>query len=331
MHRMSRLIRAAALVAVVVPLVARQTAPPPPLASLPEDLRAFVTQLGEQTKTDPAGARRTISSAARLVPKTTLTGENRVYGALLAIRGHQYKPALELALDYLNDVPANRELALAVGIESASWLNAEFARARQMYGDYARDFGASRTPDPLRGGAPLRVTIEESMARIAYLDGEDTERASIHYQHALKAIEGAGPKSVPLEDLFRLRWYYADAIAAVGRSEEALEYLYETRPIVKGQQLLELQLEDFILFKETDKLLNQAKYAEARARLEKRLPDFEPAPVNKRRITKLLDRVKLVGAAAPDLAPNIRWIGGGPHTLPELRGKVVMLEFFTSG
>jgi hypothetical protein len=333
MRYVKRLICAAAVTALALPLAAQQAAPaqPPPLTSLPGDLEAYVRQLGEMAKTDRTGAQRAVASAGRLVPKATLEGENVAFGALLAIRGHQYKPALDLALQYLEKPGTQKELALAVAIEAASWINTEYARARRLYADFAREFPRSRERDPLRAGAPLRVTVEESMARVAYLESEDSERAATHYQHALKAIEDAGRNSVPLEDFFRLRWYYADAIAAVGRSEEALQYLYETRPVVKGKQLLELQLEDFILFKETDKLLNQAKYAEARAILERRLPEFEPAPVNKRRITKLLDRVKLVGAPAPELAANVRWIGGGPYTLPDLRGRVVMLEFFTSG
>jgi hypothetical protein len=337
MKRIPRLLGIAAAVLLVVPLAAQQppqkpaAAQPAPVTSLPEDLAAYVKQLGDLAQTDKQTAQRSIAQAGRLVPKTALQGENVVYGALLAIRASQYKPALDLALQYLQGTPRQRELALAVAIESASWINTELARARELYADYARSFDGSRTTDPLKGRTPLRVTVEEAMARVAYLDGEDTERAATHYQHALKAIEAAGRDSVMLDNLFRLRWYYADAIASVGRSEEALAYLYETRPIVKGERLLELQLEDFILFKETDKLLNQGKYAEARAILEKRLPEFEPAPVNKRRITKLLDRVKLVGAPAPDLAANIRWVGGGPHTLPDLRGQVVMLEFFTSG
>jgi tetratricopeptide (TPR) repeat protein len=339
MRRIHRLLGIAVavllVVLVAVPLAAQQPPPPAaqpaPITSLPDDLAAYVKQLGEMAQTDKQAAQRSIAQAGRLVPKTTLQGENVVYGALLAIRANQYKPALDLSLQYLQATPRQRELALAVAIESASWITTELGRARELYADYTRSFEGSRTADPLKGRTPLRVTVEEAMARVAYLDGEDTERAATHYQNALKAIEAAGRDSVMLDNLFRLRWYYADAIASVGRSEEALAYLYETRPIVKGERLLELQLEDFILFKETDKLLNQGKYAEARAILEKRLPEFEPAPVNKRRITKLLDRVKLVGAPAPDLAANIRWVGGGPHTLPDLRGQVVMLEFFTSG
>jgi tetratricopeptide (TPR) repeat protein len=334
MSRRHRLISLAAVVLVAMPMAAQQQPPPaqpPPMTALPEDLGAFVKELNDPAQTERQNVQRKIAQAGRLVPKTTLTGENVVYGALLAVRASQYKPGLDLALQYLQNNPRERELATAVAIESASWLATDYARARQLYAEYAKQFDGSRATDPLKGRTPLRITVEESMARVAYLDGEDTERAAMHYQQALRAIDAAGAGSVPVDQHFRLRWYYADAIAAVGRTEEALKYLVDTRPLVRGEQLLELQLEDFILFKETDKLLNAGKYGEARAMLEKRLPEFEPAPVNKRRITKLLDRVKLVGAEAPALAQNLHWVGGGPHDLMALRGKVVMLEFFTSG
>jgi tetratricopeptide (TPR) repeat protein len=328
------LIRLAAVLLLVVPIAAQQQpapAQPPSMTALPEDLGAFVQELNDPAKTERQVVQRKVAQSGRLVPKTALAGENMVYGALLAVRASQYKPALDLALQYLQTSPRERELATAVAIESASWLATDYARARQLYAEYAKQFDGSRTTDPLKGRTPLRVTVEESMARVAYLDGEDSERAGAHYQQALRAIDAAGPGSTPVDQHFRLRWYYADAIAAAGRTEEALKYLVDTRPLVQGEQLLELQLEDFILFKETDKLLNAGKYAEARAMLEKRLPEFEPAPVNKRRITKLLDRVRLVGTAAPALAEKLHWVGGGPHDLMALRGKVVMLEFFTSG
>jgi hypothetical protein len=335
------IILATALALAVAALAAQQPPPPqtaptaqalPTLTALPDDLASHVKSISETMLKDKPQATRLINLSARLVPKTTLTGENRVYGALLAARGHQYQAGLDLATAYLNEPGGkNRQIALAAAIEGASWLDKQYTVARQHYVTYVKEYGTRTTIDPLRGKAPLRLAVEESMARVEYLDGENQAEAAEHYQIALKAIAAAGEASVPLEDRFRLRWWYADAVNSSGRLDASLEYLVATRPLVKGHQLMELQLEDFILFRTTDKLANQHKYAEARAMLERRLPEFEPAPVNKRRITKLLDRMKLVDSPAPELAPGARWVGAEPMTIAALRGKVVMLEFFTSG
>ncbi len=303
----------------------------PALPAVPEDLAAHCAELSRRSAADPQLGRRMLSAAAREVASRQLTGENQAYGALLLARAHQYDRAMAVARAYLGGQPARPDLGLAALIDAASWKMETGAAAREAYARYAAEFGTSSAPDPLRPGAPLRLSVEESMARVAIIDGEDSQTAARHYGRALDIIEALPPGTVPLEDHFRLRWYLADAISSSGDRERAQQLLEATRTLVAGNQRLSLQIEDFILFKVVAGLLDEQKYGEARALLERRLPEFAPSPVNARRIGKLLDRVKLVGAPAPALAREARWIGGGPLTLEGLRGQVVLLEFFTSG
>ncbi len=303
----------------------------PAAPAVPEDLAAYCAEVARRLAAEPQQGRRMLMMAAREVASRQLTGENQAFGALLLARGSQHEKALAVARAYLDGRPQRTELGLAALIDAASWKVETAPVAREAYARFAAEFGTSATADPLRQGAPLRLAVEEAMARVAIIDGEDSPAAARHYGRALEIVEAMPPATIPLEDHFRLRWYLADAISSTGDRIRAQQLLEATRTLVAGDQRLSLQLEDFILFKVVAGLLDEQKYAEARALLERRLPEFAPSPVNARRIGKLLDRVKLVGAPAPALAREARWIGGGPLTLEGLRGKVVLLEFFTSG
>ncbi len=298
---------------------------------VPDDLGAFIAEVARAMAEEPAKGRQMISRAARAIESREVSGENRLYAALLLARGYRGAAALARVRAYLADAPANRELGLAVLADAASFDAEHFAEAREAYAAYQAAFGSSATTDPLRPGVPLRLWLEEAMARVALLDNEDMPTALTHYARARAIAEALPPGAMPLEDRFRLRWYHADALHATGRRDEAMTLLESTRPLVKDDTKLRLQLEDFILFKQTNALVEAGRHAEARALLERRLPEFEAAPISKRRVTKLLDRVKLVDQPAPELAENVQWVGGGPHTLAALRGHVVVLEFLTSG
>jgi len=333
---MSRILLQAAIIALIslptglAAAAIQSSAPAQAPAAVPDDLAAYIREVAAQIRANRQQAQRSINTMAAAIASRSLTGENLLYAGIILARARRYEAAIERLNLYLSGSPANRELALAAIIEAASWLDKSYDVARQAYAAYAREFASSTTRDPLREGVLLRMGIEESMARVALLDGDDNKAAAEHYRRALAAAKASTPGSVPLEDIFRLRWWYADAIAADGRLDEALAYLLETRPMVKDDPRIALQLEDRILFKQTDKMMSERRYAEARAMVEKRLREFAPDPILHRRVSKLLDRLKLVDSAAPELAAG-RWIGGGPLSIAGLRGKVVLLEFFTSG
>lgn len=299
----------------------------PQTPSVPEDLGAFVRETGRLERVQ---AQRAFSAAARVLESREVSGENLLYAGLILGRAYRHQKAMEHLQTYLAGRPANRELALAGLIDAASWPDTDYALARRSYETYLREFPDSKATDPLGRGALLRRMVEEAMARVSALDGEDQVAAAQHYQRALEAAAAGSPESFPIADLFRLRWWRADAIAASGKLDEALDYLLATRPLVKSDPKSALDLEDRIVFKQTDKMMNERKYAEARAMIVKRLPEFASDPILTRRVSKLLDRLKLVDAPAAEFV-SARWIGGGPHTLAALRGKVVLLEFFTSG
>lgn len=303
----------------------------PATPAVPEDLASYCAELARRLATEPQQGRRMLMIGAREVASRQLTGEQQALGALLLARGFQHERAIAVARAYLAGQPGRPDLGLAALIDAASWKMETAPVAREAYARFGAGFAAAATADPLRQGAPLRLSVEEAMARVAMIDGEDAPSAVRHYGRALEIVEALPPGTIPLEEHFRLRWYLADALSSSGDRDRARQLLEATRTLVAGDERLSLQLEDFILFKVVAALLDEQKYVDARALLERRLPEFAPSPVNARRVGKLLDRVKLVGAPAPALAREARWIGGGPLTIEGLRGKVVLLEFFTSG
>lgn len=295
--------------------------------AMPDDLSAYVRDLGKQMTDDRPAALRSVNQVARNLLALEVTGEDLLYAGLILVEGRQHDAALKRFNAYLAGSPASREQGLAGVIAAASFKEENCELAKAAYENYLQTYGSSRTEDLLRPGVPLILRVEQSMAQALALSKGDPIR---HYERALEALKKAEPGRVAVQDVFNLRWYYADALAGSERLDEAIQYLIDTRPVVQSDPKTALQLEDRILFKQTARLVEQGKHEEARVMLERRLPEMTGDEIVHRRVSKLLDRVKLINAAAPELVPGV-WIGSEPLTLAGLKGKVVVLEFFTSG
>ncbi|MFB3855499.1 MAG: hypothetical protein ACE148_17005 [Vicinamibacterales bacterium] len=307
--------------------VAQQAAAAQP----PADLQRFVAEMAKKFETDRAAAQRELNAVSRAIEKAVHEGEDRLWAGLILARASRRAPAVKNLEAYLSSPsPANRELALAFVVEAGSWEEPMMAGARRAYAEYMKSYGESGALDPLRPGVPLRVGVEEAMARVSLLDGENTKAAGEHYRNALDAI-ARHKASLPFEDYFRLRTYYADSLEADGKLGEAVAFLEAMRSDVKHDPKTAARLEDFITFKRVHELSEERKFAEARDLVRKNIPSVEADPISVKRLTKLLGRLELVGGPAPEFAGPMHWVGGEPRTLASLRGHVVLLEFLTSG
>ncbi len=256
------------------------------------------------------------------------SGEELYYLGSLHILAENNEGAFEALKKYLALAEKDAEKAQTarsiVAVTAARRRN--FDEAEAVLNEYLKN-------EPLR--LRDRIVVERELAQ-NYVQTKKYERAAAHAEAALAAAKPAlqdpAVNSKVVDEMFETGLTLFDIHAATKSNEKAvavLEDLRESGAAVSSWEIFATASDKLITF-----LIETGRKPEALAKF-KTITDsletkFREASVRFKAATFLKKREKqyrLLGEAAPEIAID-RWIAENPTTLANLRGKVVLLDFW---
>jgi len=204
-----------------------------------------------------------------------------------------------------------------------------FEEAEKLLGDYLKT-------EPIK--LTERARMETELAK-SYRSEKNYAKAAAHADEAFRAFktvfQDSASRARGLDDLLDAGMTAFEVYRDGGKpkeAENALEDLRKTAASVGSSILYYTAVDEHIkyLIATNRKPLALEMYRAALAQSEK---DFTAKPLREdvsRRLKKREKHYKLLGDIAPELAAIDRWFPGQPQTLANLRGKVVLLDFWAT-
>ncbi len=183
-----------------------------------------------------------------------------------------------------------------------------------------------------------RARMESELAK-NYHEEKNLERAAPHAEEAFRAAKAvfkdSSSRARGLNDLLDAGMTLFEIYKESGRQKEAenaLEDLRKTAVLVESTALYYAALDENIkyLIETNRKPLALQMYSNALNQANK---DFTAKPLQEdilRRFKKREKQYKLLGETAPELTSVDRWLSGEAKTLTNLRGRVVLLDFWAT-
>ncbi len=217
-----------------------------------------------------------------------------------------------------------RAVLIVVAAQSRS-----FDEAEKFLGEYLKT-------DPIK--LSERARMENELAK-SYRAEKNYGRAAAHAEEAYRAtkavFQDSASRAGGIDQLLDAGMTVYEIYRADGRQKEAggaLEDLRKTAAFVGSPALYYTAVDENIkyLIATNRKTLALQMYADAVADAAK---DFPAKPLQEdlaRRLKRREKHYKLLGESAPELASIDSWLGDAPQTLTNLRGKVVLLDFWAT-
>lgn len=205
----------------------------------------------------------------------------------------------------------------------------KFDEAEKLLADYLKTEPTKLTE---------RARMETELAN-GYRQDKNYAKASAHAQEAFRAfktlVADSASRARALQDVHEAGLLSFEIFRDAGKqieAEAALEDLRKIAVVVGSSSIYYTAVDEHIkyLTATNRKPLALEMYASALAQVEK---DFTAKPLREdatRRLKRRERHYRLLGAAAPELASIDRWLGGQQQTLANLRGKVVLLDFWAT-
>ncbi len=204
-----------------------------------------------------------------------------------------------------------------------------FDEAEKVLGEYLKT-------DPIR--LSERARMESELAK-SYRSEKNYAKAAAHAEESYRATKALFQDSVSraggIDQLLDTGMLVYEIYRADDKPKEAgaaLEDLQKTAAFVGSSALYYTAVDENIkyLIATNHKPLALELYANALVWAEK---DFTAKPLQEdvsRRLKRREKQYKLLGETAPELAAIDNWLGEQPQTLANLRGSVVLLDFWAT-
>ncbi len=223
------------------------------------------------------------------------------------------------------DAPKLKTARFVLAIVAARAKN--FDEAEMMLADYLKN-------EPIK--LSERARIEAELAA-AYKENKDFSRAAPHAEQAYAAakilFKGFGSRSRGLNETLGAGLGAFEIYASGGnraKAEETLADLRRTAVAIVSIEIYYAAIDANIKY-----LIETGRKADAlkmyRNALDEVRKDFASKPQQEdvvRRLKKREAQYKLLGESAPELADIAHWFPGAPQSFANLRGKVVLLDFW---
>jgi thiol-disulfide isomerase/thioredoxin len=269
--------------------------------------------------------------AAAISARPNLAGEDFYYlGMLHWIAENAEVSAETLRKFFASENPAAEKMQLArpiVAVDAARRKN--FDEAEKSLADYLK-------AAPVKAGE--RIRIENELAK-SYRAEKDFVKAAGHAEEAFRATKAIfteyATRSQALNQLLYAGKLVFEIYKESGKLKEAgdaLEDLRKTATLVQSTFLYYHAVDENIKYLiDTNRKPNGLQmYRDA---LTRATGDFTTKPLQEEILLRLKKRdrhYKLLGEIAPELADIDSWFPGNAQTLGNLRGKVVLLDFWAT-
>jgi thiol-disulfide isomerase/thioredoxin len=276
--------------------------------------------------------------AAQLIARRDFAPADLYYLGLLQNLARNAEGTIDALREFLArdaTAPAERaQEARAVIIVQAAALN-RLEEASKALAEYA-------SHDPQRPSE--RSTIEAALSQ-AYRRNQQAARALVHAEEAFKAAKLISSSPTNPETRAHALYTTGAALADLrleskgetesARAESSLKVLAEMRALALADSYARLYLEATL--KLADTLVDNGRKAEAAKMLDDSLTQIKTgirSATEQRAITERLHlkqrRLRLQGETAPEITTIARWIEQSPVRLADLRGRVVLLDFWAT-
>lgn len=269
--------------------------------------------------------------ATAISARPNLAGEDFYYlGMLYWIAENAEVSAETLRKFFAAENPSVEKLQIArpiVAIDAARRKN--FDEAEKFLADYLK-------AAPVK--ASERIRIENELAK-NYRAEKNFAKAAVHAEEAFRQAKAIFTEYATRSQADGQLLYAGNLVFEIykesGKSKEAeaaLEDLRKTATLVQSTSLYYQAVDASIkyLIETNRKAVGLQMYADALSRAKR---DFAAKPLQEEILLRLKKRERhynLLGDTAPELADIDRWFPGNAQTLGNLRGKVVLLDFWAT-
>jgi len=269
--------------------------------------------------------------ATILAGRENLRAEDFYYAGMLNWLADNLDNATEFFQKYIaaeNTAVEKLQTARSIVIV-ASARGKNFDEAEKLLADYLKT-------EPVKFSERLRMEVELATS---YRAEKNHAKAAAHAEEAYRAskilIKDSVSRAVALNDLLDTGLAAFEIYRDGGKQKEAettLDDLRKTAASVASSSVYYTAIDENIkyLIATGRKPLALAMYSGALAQTEK---DFTAKPLREDILQRLKRRekhYKLLGDVAPEFVAIDRWFPGQPQTLANMRGKVVMLDFWAT-
>jgi len=273
-------------------------------------------------------AARHAAAAAR---RTDLAGEDFYYAGMLNWIAENMDGTAENLAKFaaLEDVPANRAQTARSVLAVALAKQKKLTDAEKVYADYL-----SKEPRKLTE----RSRIEGELAK-AYQSVGDFPKMVPHAEAAYSAskelLADASSRARGLDEILDAGMLVFEAHRDSGsreKAEKALEDMRVTAAVVNSSGFFYYAVDQKIkyLIETGRKPAAMAYYTATLTAIPKEIVDkYTQAEVTSR-LKKRERQYKLLGETAPEFTVPVEWFPGKPRTLADMRGKVVLLDFWAT-
>jgi len=260
-----------------------------------------------------------------------LAGDDFYYLGILYRIAENDEVSAEILRKFLaSENPAAEKLQTArpiVTVDAARRKN--FDEAEKLLSDYLK-------AEPVK--LSERARMEKELAE-SYQKEKNFAKAASHAEEALRATKAiftdTASRAQALNQMLDTGMLVFKIHKESGKpkeAENALEDLRKTAALVQSSSLYYLAADENIKYLiETNRKPQALRmYSDV---LSQATQDFKSKPLQQDIVQRLKRRekhYKLLGETAPELADIDRWLSGQPQTLANMRGKVVLLDFWAT-
>lgn len=272
-------------------------------------------------------ARHATTAAAR----TDLAGEDRYFLGMLHWIAENLDGAAENLAQFVaqENVPADRAQPARVILAVVFAKQKRLAEAEKVFAEYL-----AKEPRKLTE----RSRVHAELAK-AYQEQKELEKMVPHAEAAYSAskdlLQDASSRIRGLEEILDAGMLVFEAHRDLGnrdKAEAGLEDMRVTGAIVNSRSLYYYAVDQKIryLIDTGRKPAAMAYFAAARASVAKEFVDRQSQAEVNARLKKRERHYKLLGEPAPEFAIPAEWFPGKPRTLADMRGKVILLDFWAT-
>ncbi len=288
---------------------------------------AFSDKLFEQTKLEQRQLAAKYATIAQ--NRKALSGEDLYYLGMLHWIAQNYDGTIENLNKYVAGEGADPELAQSgraiVTVVLAKQKKLDAAEAKLA--DYLK-------ADPKRSSELSRMESELAKAYQSLPDyGKMAGHAAAAFTAARKALAGAASRPRAIDEILDSGMLVFEAYSGAGEMAKADASLDELR-----RAGIEVQSPSFYYYAIDKKITYMIEtgrkrdavglYLSAMADAMKELPTKSQQQDAFDRLQRRETHYKLLGERAPELTDIDLWFPGSPRTIAEMKGKVVLLEFW---
>jgi thiol-disulfide isomerase/thioredoxin len=269
-------------------------------------------------------------NAAQLVARKGLEGEDFFYLGMLYNLAENGEGAIDALKRYLDTKPPNAKRA-----QGARYVLAQLAAKLKLYDDAERALSDYIKNEPQNAGERFRM--EDAVAR-AYLKANQAERALAHADEAFKAARLVKPSSANASNVDYSLYTSGTTLVAVllelKKQDRAAAVLEELRRIAISISSPRLYLD--VTERLATVFIEAERKADAVRMLEESIAYVTANVKDQKEQSQLLSALRyklkqseLRGEIAPEILVA-RWIDQKPVKLADLRGQVVLLDFWAT-